>query len=344
MPIPDGVPRRTLTTGLPYMSPGGGPAQGRLTFTGPDLVTVGPLELLLGGGEAMYLEGGLGSIDLVPCDVAGMNPTGWPYRVDAEFADGTPGWTRYVTVPSGSGALQLADVLSPDPVAGVFTTLVDPSSLGGAALLDVGTTTSTVAAGDDARFGRLGGTITLTGTPTAGQVPTATSGTAATWQTPAAGGGGGASIRTASARITDDNLSGLPSAAAWAIVTTSAGTPLQAQIAAAAGDRIRVCANYMRSGSHFLDWALLDSAGAIAQYAGSGTATPLGEGNPAMYPSLSFSYVTSSELFVVDAGNIDGTGKATVALAHQGTGAGLVYAHSTYPWRLRLENLGPEPT
>ncbi|MGQ4358563.1 hypothetical protein [Streptomyces sp. SAS_272] len=40
----------------------------------------------------------------------------------------------------------------------------------------------------DARTGTIGG-VTVTGTPSAGQVPTATSGSAASWQTPAAGGG-----------------------------------------------------------------------------------------------------------------------------------------------------------
>jgi hypothetical protein len=34
----------------------------------------------------------------------------------------------------------------------------------------------------------------------------------------------------------------------------------------------------------------------------------------------------------------------TIALAHQGTAAGTVYAHTVYPWRLRLENVGPEPS
>lgn len=153
----------------------------------------------------------------------------------------------------------------------------------------------------------------------------------------------GSSVTTATARITDDDLSGLPSAASWTIVQTSAGTKLQCSIAASVGDRIRVCGNFMRAGSHFLDWALLDSAGVIALYAGSGTSSPLAEGNPAMYPSLSFSYVTADEMFTVASGHLN-AGQVTIALAHQGTGSGTVYAHTTYPWRLRLENIGAEPS
>ncbi|MFJ3812272.1 hypothetical protein ACIPWE_38655 [Streptomyces sp. NPDC090073] len=160
-------------------------------------------------------------------------------------------------------------------------------------------------------------------------------------------GSGGSAVKTASARVTDDNLSGLAAAASWAVIQTSAGTPLQCSIPAVAGDRIRVYGRFMRKGSHYLDWVLLDSAGAIAIYAGTGTATPLGEGDPALYPSLSFAYETGPPMFTVGAGHIDGTGKVTVALAHQGAAAGnanVVYAHSTYPWRLRLENIGPEPS
>lgn len=185
--------------------------------------------------------------------------------------------------------------------------------------------------------------VAVSGAAASGKVLTATSASAATWQTPS-GGGGGSSIRTASVRITDDNLGGLPSAASWTIAVTSASTPLQCSIAAAAGDRIRVCGAFMYVGAHFLDWALLDSSGAIAVYAGSGGGSPLSEGNPTMYPSLSFSKLTTAEMFTVSSGHIDGSGKVTVALAHQGTGSGTVYAHATYPWRLTLENIGPEPS
>jgi hypothetical protein len=154
--------------------------------------------------------------------------------------------------------------------------------------------------------------------------------------------GGGASIRTSTARITDDNLSGLPSAASWTVVLTSAGTPLQCSIAASVGDRIKLYGAFMYQGAHFLDWTLLAADGSIALYAASATSSPLSEGNPTMYPSTSFSRMSAGDMFTIAAGHIN-NGMVTVALAHQGTAAGTVYAHPVYPWRLRLENIGPEP-
>ena len=95
------------------------------------------------------------------------------------------------------GLVQLAGDLSGTATAPTVTggthhghTAGQVSGLGGAALLSVGTTAGTVAAGDDSRFGTatvIDG-VTLTGVPTAGQVPTATSGTAAAWATPAVDG------------------------------------------------------------------------------------------------------------------------------------------------------------
>lgn len=151
-------------------------------------------------------------------------------------------------------------------------------------------------------------------------------------------GGGGSTIRTARVRITDDNLSGVPSAAAWTIVQTSSGTPLQCSIAAAIGDRIVIVGRFMRSGSRALDWLRVTSG----IYLGTDTTSPLPEGDPALYPSLSFSYDTGPPMFTVVSGDISG-GLVTVALANQGTSAAVVYAHTTYPFRLRLENIGPEP-
>jgi hypothetical protein len=155
----------------------------------------------------------------------------------------------------------------------------------------------------------------------------------------------GSAVRTSTVRVTDDNLSGLPAAASWTIVQTSAGTQLKASIAAAVGDRIRVYGAFMHIGAHFLDWTLLDNVGAIALYATTDTASAPTEGNPTMYPSASFLRSPSPDMFTVAAGHIN-AGVVTVALAHQGSGTGsgnIVYAHPTYPWRLRLENIGPEP-
>lgn len=159
--------------------------------------------------------------------------------------------------------------------------------------------------------------------------------------TPAASGGA-AIVTSPVLRVTDDNLSGLPAAAAWTIVQTSTGTQLKQSVAAVAGDRIKVYGEFMHIGAHFLDWTLLTGAGAIDEYETTGTGVAPTEGNPSMYPSNSFLRVSSPPLFVVDAGNI-AAGLVTVALAHQGTGTGngnIVYAHPTYPFRLYLENIG----
>ena len=75
-------------------------------------------------------------------------------------------------------------------------------SLGDAATKNTGTTAGTVAAGDDSRIGKIGGTVTVSGTPTAGQVPIASSGTAAAWGTPS-GGGGGASVAWSGVNVGD---------------------------------------------------------------------------------------------------------------------------------------------
>jgi hypothetical protein len=313
MSLPAGVETVTVTSGTPLIRFDGAFKQGSLVFTGPDLVTIGEDDVITGGGVEVPLVDGEFTVTLCATDATGMSPTGWTYKVASRFTNAT-NWIRHITLPKGASPVKLADILVPDAVAGTYTVLKDPSYIGN---------------------------VLVSGTPTVGQVLVATSATTASWQTPSSGSG--SATRTASVHVIDDNLSGLPSAASWTIVQTSGGTKLQCSITAAVGDRIQIVGDFMHVGSHFLDWASLLSTGVIDQYMGSGAGTPLSEGEPSMYPSLTFEYVTNPPQFTVTSGQIDGNGKVTAALVHQGTGSGIVYAHSTYPFDLRLENTGPEP-
>ena len=202
---------------------------------------------------------------------------------------------------------------------------------------DPGPTGATGAQGPAGATGPTGATGATGATGPAG----ATGATGAQGPQGAAGIDGG-SFRTAEVRITDGAVQDLASAASWTIAATSVGTQLKWSIPAEAGDRIRVDPGMLYSGTRYLDAVLLDSAGAIAVYAGTQTSSPLAEGNPEFYPSTSFGKASSGILFTVTAAHLSG-GQATVALANQGTGAGRVYAFSGYPFRLTLTNIGPAP-
>jgi hypothetical protein len=163
--------------------------------------------------------------------------------------------------------------------------------------------------------------------------------------TPPEPSGGSAGDRTARIRVIDDNLTGLTAAATYAVVHTSGGTSLKVPIAAVAGDRIEIHERFMRKGSHFLDLVVVDPVEAILYYLTTETSVAPTEGDPALYPSPAFQYATGASEFVVQPGHISG-GLVTVALAHQGPAAGnanIVYAHPTYPFRLRVKNIGPQP-
>ncbi|WP_053706643.1 GDSL-type esterase/lipase family protein [Streptomyces sp. WM6373] len=152
----------------------------------------------------------------------------------------------------------------------------------------------------------------------------------------------GSGNRTATVRISDGAVQDLASAASWTIAATSVGTQLKVSILAEPGDRVSLDVGSLYSGTRYIDAVLLDTAGAIALYAGTGTSSPLAEGNPEFYPSTSFGKASSGIEFTVTSAHLV-NGLATVALANQGTGAGKIYAYSGYPLRLKLTNLGPQP-
>jgi lysophospholipase L1-like esterase len=147
MPLPAGVETVTVSSGEPLTLPDGTWMQGHLEFTGPDLVTIGEDDVVLGGTVKAPLIDGEFSVILCATDATGMSPTGWTYKVESVFTN-APNWTRYITLPKATTSVKLADVLVPDPVAGEYSTLIAAASLGDAALLDVGTVAGTVAAGN----------------------------------------------------------------------------------------------------------------------------------------------------------------------------------------------------
>lgn len=302
---------------------------------------------VLTGGATLPLADGAFAQALVTTDASGVEPATGRLWILEERIDGRPYRRRPFALEAGIDSIDVTELVDADPAdVGYVRGPAGPTGPAGAAGAP-GTPGAAGEDGEDGAPGALGAPGAKGDTGDQGpqgiqgaQGNPGTAGTAGAAGPQGAMGASGTVITMAQANITDGTVTDLPSSTPWVIVQTSAGTPLQCSIPAAVGDRIDVDLGMMYNGGHFLDIALLTSAGAISIYGSSNTGSPLSEGAPWLYPSVSFSKIMS-EMFVVQAGHIDGSGNITIALVHSGTSTGRVYANSAYPWGMRLWNFGP---
>lgn len=186
MSLPDGVESVTLTAGATGLTnPDGTAATGTVTLTpSVERVTSSAYGLIvLGPANATLSASGTFTLGpVLATDADGFTPTGWTYRID-ENLTGQPPRSYSISLPAAAPSVALPDVaptsissgttvspsvLSVNGRTGTVTGLLEAGhnlsdltsavtartnlGLGGAAVLNVGTSAGTVAAGDDSRL------------------------------------------------------------------------------------------------------------------------------------------------------------------------------------------------
>jgi len=276
-------------------------------------------EVLKGGSGPVTLVAGAWSLALPRTDAGGVNPTtGRLWRL-TETIGTEPVRVRYFALPAGDGsALDVTELIEAKP--GPLTYLPVAGATG--ATGPAGPTGATGPAGATGAAGAAGATGP---------------------QGPAGTPGSNVAYSDGIFVIDDPALTILPTAASWTVVQSLPGTKLQDSFEAQVGDWFEPLGNALigGTGSQWLDWALLDNTGAIDTFAGSTIGTPLPQGNPVIYPSTSFNTITSPPVFKIAARHIDGGGKATLALVHQGSGDRKIYTHPELPFQLRIRRTRP---
>lgn len=130
----------------------------------------------------------------------------------------------------------------------------------------------------------------------------------------------GSALRISDGRINTQIITP-PTVAGWAIVTTSGGTEIGTSIPAAVGDTVMFSPSFLRTFGITLDLGIRAAAGGVSRYVSSGTATPETDGYVPLYPQSAFAGVAGVRSFVVQAGEVDGSGNVTVVLSYFGPSA-----------------------
>lgn len=247
-----------------------------------------------------------------------MTATGYiggdPNKVDVD------GWTLGdVLAANAAGELEAVPIGTPAEVLTVDA--AEPTDLGYAPAGGGGAVTSV--------FGRVGVVVAAAGDYAVADITGLTAALAAKATKPV--------VRIS--RITTGTVTFPNSAPAWAINATL-NAPA---IPAAVGDFIEVSltALFDFAADSFLDIGVITGGPAtIVRYLGSGSGTPLVEGNPGLYPDPAFQGFLGTMGFVVTAPDLDG-GNVQLALVSLATGSGMALASAAFPFQWLVKNLGP---
>lgn len=322
--------------------------------------------------------GGAWSVVLVACDADGFTPTGWTYRLDIGG-----GVDLYVSLPKSYGTVDLSALIPASADDGEYVLVPGPPGPAGPAgpAGAAGATGATGPAGATGAQGEQGpegpagpkgdpgvspsldGVVLLTGDQVVDgeknfgeRIPLAPGFdpefdnqlTRKAYVDRVVSEGGGSSIVSLDGRI-DQQIVVPPVVAGWAIVTTSGGVEIGTAIPAAVGDRLWFSVSFLRTYGIVLDMGIKAAAGGVSRYVSSGTSTPEADGYAPLYPQSAFAGEAGLRQFVVQSGEVDGSGNAKIVLAYRGNSADgstqKVYfgGGPGYSGAIFVANMGPDP-
>lgn len=360
MTFPAGTPTVTLVGTLPAAVAGTG-VGGQIELTPSALLTDETRHAIYPGGGKAAIVNGAFSVEVIPNNAAGILPTGWRWRVDIQPSTGRRA-TFWADIHGADGDTVHLDTLVPAQAPAGGATGVPGKSAYEVAVEQgfTGTVTQWLASlvgpqgvqGIQGQTGSAGATGATGATGAAGatgtQGPKGDTGAQGPTGPQGPSGSGGASIVSRGGRI-DTQIITLVPVAGWAIVATSGGVEIGTSVPAIVGDRIWYSPSFLRTYGVFLDMGIKAAGGGVSRYTSSNGAVPEPDGYAPLYPEAAFAGVAGIREFIVQAGEVDGSGNATIVLAYRGNSVDGVNQKvyfgggPGYSGAILVANMGPAP-
>lgn len=370
MTWPDAWPTVVVNADFTAAGPSGGVATGRVEFqTIPARLPSAQYGVIAVGTISRPLSGGLVSAEIAAVD--SLTDVTFVWQV-TEILDGLPVRSYVISPTAASSPVNLATAVYTGELPPHYTVIDGPQGLkgdkgdrgqdgGGGNYDPAGSAATALATAEaytdtkvtaevgraDAAYDHTGAASTaaaaaLASAHTYADTGDATTLAAAEAYTDAHAGGGFQGCLTVQKYINKEIITLATTGGSYQVVTTSDGTPISAQIDAAAGNRVLASVGFLRSPAGLnLDIALMLADGVTPSiYGATGDGTTGAEGNVQFYPQgLNFPQTANEIQFPVGAQHISG-GKVTIALVYQGTADGTqrIYAGLGYLFRWLLKN------